>query len=84
MNHSIRSGLLFLCALLACAGMARAAQDDDFLAAREAFRVGDVVKFERSAKSLSGYPLEPYIAYWRLRLRLEQATPEEVQGAVRR
>ena len=84
MNHSIRSGLLFLCALLACAGMARAAQDDDFLAAREAFRVGDVVKFERSAKSLSGYPLEPYIAYWRLRLRLEQATPEEVQALLER
>ena len=84
MNHCIRSGLLFLCALLACAGMARAAQDDDFLAAREAFRVGDVVKFERSAKSLSGYPLEPYIAYWRLRLRLEQATPEEVQALLER
>ena len=84
MNHSIRSGLLFLCALLACAGLARAAQDDDFLAAREAFRVGDVVKFERSAKSLSGYPLEPYIAYWRLRLRLEQATPEEVQALLER
>ena len=64
--------------------MARAAQDDDFLAAREAFRVGDVVKFERSAKSLSGYPLEPYIAYWRLRLRLEQATPEEVQALLER
>ncbi|MCE9639587.1 MAG: transglycosylase SLT domain-containing protein [Betaproteobacteria bacterium] len=84
MNHSIRSGLLIFCALLACAGMARAAQDDDFLAAREAFRVGDVVKFERSAKSLSGYPLEPYIAYWRLRLRLEQATPEEVQALLER
>jgi len=84
MNHSIRSGLLFLCALLACAGLARAAQDDDFLAAREAFRVGDVVKFERSAKSLSGYPLEPYLAYWRLRLRLEQATPEEVQALLER
>ncbi len=76
--------MLFLCALLACAGTARAAQDDDFLAAREAFRVGDVLKFERSAKSLTGYPLEPYIAYWRLRLRLEQATPEEVQALLER
>ena len=46
--------------------------------------MGDVVKFERSAKSLSGYPLEPYIAYWRLRLRLEQATPEEVQALLER
>jgi len=57
-----------------------ATPDDDFLAAREAFRVGDVVRFERAAKSLNDHPLEPYIAYWRLRMRLEQATPEEVQA----
>ena len=69
-----------LCAMTAPA----ATPDDDFLAAREAFRVGDVVRFERAAKSLSDYPLEPYIAYWRLRMRLEQATPEEVQALLAR
>lgn len=57
-----------------------ASQDDDFLAAREAFRVGDVVKLERYARSLNGYVLEPYVAYWRLRLRIEDAGADEVRG----
>src|SRR5476651_2218377 len=83
--RSIKSGFLLVCALFACAGVARGAtQDDDFLAAREAFRVGDAVKLERYAKSLADYPLEPYIAYWRLRMRLEQATPDEVQALLAR
>ena len=85
MNKRIRPGLLLVCLLFACAGVARAAaQDNDFLAAREAFRSGDAVKLERYAKSLSDYPLEPYIAYWRLRLRLEQATPEDVRVLLER
>lgn len=75
---SILSTLLFG---VACA---HAAQDDDFLAAREAFRVGDAVKLDRAAKSLSGYPLEPYIAYWRFRLRMDEATPETVRATLAR
>ena len=68
-----------------CISFATAATpDDDFLAAREAFRVGDVLRFERAAKSLNDHPLEPYIAYWRLRLRLEQATADEVQALLTR
>ena len=67
------------------AGPALAAtQDDDFLAARDAFRAGDAGRFERAAKSLADYPLEPYIAYWRLRLRLEQASPDDVQALLAR
>ncbi len=76
---------VLLAAALCCAcGVSAAGQDDDFLAAREAFRVGDALRFERYAKSLGGYALEPYIAYWRLRLRLEQAAPEEVQALLAR
>ncbi|HEV8517055.1 MAG TPA: hypothetical protein VGQ54_00680, partial [Burkholderiales bacterium] len=55
---------LLWCAHAACAS----SQDDDFLAARDAFRAGDAAKLERSARSLAGYILEPYIAYWKLRL----------------
>ena len=73
-----------LCANLCLSSAFAATQDDDFLAAREAFRVADVVRFERAAKSLADYPLEPYIAYWRLRMRLEQATPEDVQALLTR
>ncbi len=47
------------------------AADEDFLAAREAFRVGDAAQFERHAANLVASPLEPYIAYYRLRMHLE-------------
>src|SRR5450759_2397406 len=76
--------ILFLTALLLTVVAHAARQDDDFLAAREAFRVGDAVKFERSAKSLGGYVLEPYVDYWRLKLRLENAGADEVQALLAR
>ena len=70
---SIRTHLIAGCAWLACSGTACAAtQADDFLAAREAFRAGDVIKLERYAKPLNDYVLEPYVAYWRLRLKAQR------------
>ena len=82
---SLRTRFVFGCALLACTGAACAAtQADDFLAAREAFRAGDAVKLERHAKSLNDYVLEPYVAYWRFRLRLEEAVPADVQALLER
>jgi len=77
-SHIIR--LAAVAALAIAAGAACAGpQEDDFLAAREAFRVGDARKLDAYAKRLRGYVLEPYIAYWQLRLRLEDATPGEVR-----
>jgi soluble lytic murein transglycosylase len=75
---------VLLCTLLPLTAAVAASQDDDFLAAREAFRSGDAPRLERLAKSLGEHPLEPYVAYWRLRLRLEQATAEEVQALLAR
>lgn len=57
-----------------------AGQDDDFLAARDAYNAGDGARLEAHAKALEGHLLEPYIAYWRLSLRLEEAAPEEVRA----
>jgi len=76
----LRHFVPFLAALLLAACAHAASQDDDFLAAREAFRVGDAVKFERAAKSLGGYVLEPYVDYWRMKLRLENADADEVRA----
>ena len=59
-----------------------ASQDDDFMAARAAFRAGDALKLERYAKTLKGYVLEPYVDYWRLRLRLDNAATEEVHAVL--
>lgn len=85
-NRIIRTCLLSV--LVACwmlpAMAGAASQDDDFLAAREAFRVGDAAKLERAARSLAGYPLEPYVNYWRFRLRIDEATPDAVRAMLAR
>jgi soluble lytic murein transglycosylase len=67
--------------LLSAAGPALgAAGDDDFLAAREAFRVGSAARLEAQAKKLKGHLLEPYVLYWQLSMRLEQAPTEDVRA----
>ncbi|HET6492866.1 MAG TPA: hypothetical protein VFG44_07830, partial [Burkholderiales bacterium] len=58
-------------------------QDEDFLAAREAFRTGDGRKLDRYAQRLKGYILEPYVTYWQLRMRLEDADPAELRAFMR-
>ena len=80
----LRHFVPFFVTLLLSVAAHAASQDDDFLAAREAFRVGDAVKFERAAKSLGGYVLEPYLDYWRMKLRLENAGADEVQALLAR
>lgn len=72
----ILAAALGLPALTAHAGP----QEDDFLAARDAFRVGDARKLDLYAKRLRGHVLEPYATYWQLRMRLDDATPSEVRA----
>ena len=57
-----------------------ASMEDDFLAAREAYRAGQAAKLDGYAKRLRGYVLEPYVAYWQFNLRIEQASPGEVRA----
>ncbi|MGQ0751866.1 MAG: transglycosylase SLT domain-containing protein [Betaproteobacteria bacterium] len=82
MLHTMRillaGALLGLASAPACA----AGQDDDFLAAREAFRTGDAARVDRYAQRLKGYILEPYVAYWRLRMRLDSADPSELRSFI--
>jgi soluble lytic murein transglycosylase len=54
-------------------------QDKALLAAREAFLAGDKVKFARHAEKIRGHELDAYISFWKLRLGLEEATPEELR-----
>lgn len=70
--------LLAVAALLApaCAG---AANEDEFLAARDAFRTGDSRKLDLHARRMNNYVLQPYVAYYQLRLRLDDASPAEVR-----
>lgn len=62
--------LLFL---MLAVNTACADQDDDFLAARDAFRVGDAGKLAILAQRLQRTPLDVYVSYYRLRLNLETA-----------
>jgi soluble lytic murein transglycosylase len=66
--------------LLATATAQGAALDEDFLAAREAYQANNSARFETHARRLQGHLLEPYVAYWRLSLRLEGASPGDVRG----
>lgn len=58
-----------------CAG-----QDDDLIAAREAFLAANAERLEAHAKKLQGHLLEPYVTYWQLSLKLDQAAPANVRA----
>lgn len=53
--------------------LAQADVDDDFLAARDAFRAGDADKLSILAHRLQHSPLEVYVAYYQLKLQLGTA-----------
>ena len=74
--------LLF--ALLLIPLVAVADQDADFLAARDAFRAGNAVRFDRIAARMKNSPLEPYLAYYRLRLQLETVNEATIHAFLAR
>ncbi len=47
--------------------------DDKFLAAREAFRVGEAARLEHMAEELKGNDLEPWAEYWQLLLAINRS-----------
>jgi soluble lytic murein transglycosylase len=61
-------------------GATPVSSDDDFLAARDAFQVGNAARLEKYAARLKGHVLEPYVSYYRLRMRLEDAEPATVKA----
>ncbi len=72
------------CALGLLALSAHAGQDGDFISARNAFQAGDRARLARVAPALDGYVLEPYVAYWQLKLDLDGASPDEVRSFLKR
>lgn len=65
--------------LLLIPAAATANQDDDFLAAREAYRAGDAARLEQIAGGMKNTPLEPYLTYYQLQLRLPTRNQEVVR-----
>ncbi|HXZ92972.1 MAG TPA: transglycosylase SLT domain-containing protein [Burkholderiales bacterium] len=78
-----RNVTLVLCLL---APMAQAAArgssvDEAVLTAYDAYHAGDPMKLARAAQALpKDYALAPYVAYWTLSLRLEDASDADVQA----
>lgn len=58
------------------------ATDEDFLAAREAFKAGNKARFERAAAKAGQHVLAPWLAYYGLRLGLEEAEPATVRSFI--
>lgn len=66
--------------LLFYIGTLTAGQEDDFIAAREAFRAGKAEQLAVYAKRQQNYVLAPYIDYYQLRLRLNHADPTVIRA----
>src|SRR5439155_691545 len=71
------AALLALCLSFAAFGQPT---DGDFAAARDAYRAGDSARLERLAPRLKGHLLEPYVAYWQIKLKLDDADPAAVRS----
>jgi soluble lytic murein transglycosylase len=82
-NIALTRWLLAAC-LAAAPALAPAArslsQDEAFLAARDAFGAGDAARITKYAARLDHYVLKPWVEYWLLKTRLEEAQPGEIRG----
>lgn len=58
--------------------------DDAVLEMQQAFRKGDRKKLEQLLPTVRGHALEPWAAYWELKLRLGEASPSEIQSFLQR
>src|SRR5260370_23821240 len=77
-------GVIAWAAIAGAAGIfaaeARAQSDADFLAAKESFEHGDKAKLDALAPSLKGHILAPYVMYWQLKARIDDADYDAVRG----
>ncbi len=58
--------------------------DETLLEMQQAFRKGDRKKLEQLLPAARGHVLEPWAAYWELKVRLAEAMPQEVQTFLQR
>lgn len=78
---------LVAAAMLAAAAPLAVAQnrgDDTLLEMSQAFRKGDRNKLAQLLPAARGHALEPWAAYWELKLRLAEASPQEIQAFLQR
>lgn len=78
-HYFLRIRSFFWLSMLASAVASAAASDDAFLAAYEAYGKGDVRALEAQLAEHDDYVLAPYVRYWHIRMRIEQAKADEVR-----
>jgi soluble lytic murein transglycosylase len=71
----MKLSLFITCLLLSFPLFAQENGDAAFLAAREAFRVGDRNKLELNASRIGNHELAPYVENYQLRLAMDQGDP---------
>lgn len=83
-----RAGSLAALIAIACVGSVATAvharSDEDFMAAREAFRTGNRARLDAYAARLAEHVLYPYVAYWQLRGRLDDTPAADVRALLER
>ena len=75
---------VWIASALAATPALAATSDDAVIGAYGAYTSGDPLGFARYAKELEGHRLAPWIAYWGLSMRLEDATLAEVREVLHR
>jgi soluble lytic murein transglycosylase len=68
-----------LCIALPFASLAQNKGDDLILEMQQAYKQADGKRLAALLPQARGHALEPWAAYWELRLRLNTATPQEIQ-----
>ena len=74
-----RTILTLIALVLAGTAHAQPKGDDLILEMNQAYKRGDKRKLSQSLPLARGHVLEPWAAYWELRSRLGEATPQELQ-----
>ncbi len=70
----------FLGALATPFALAQAAPDNVLLDMQQAFKKGDAKRLAGLLPQAQGHVLQPWAAYWALRVRLDSASPDEVNA----
>ena len=77
---SVLLGLIGAPAALFGADALGAPGDENVLAAFDAYRAGDPIKLSKHAKKAESHVLMPWVDYWRVSLRLDDANTAEVRA----
>ncbi len=71
--------ILTLIAVLLAGCVQAQPRDDQIVDAYQAWKQGNRIRLSQLLPQVRGHALEPWVAYWELRARLDTAQPQEVQ-----